>query len=435
METSDLFNGVAVVIDDEIGDETAGITKLIEQIENRNIPCVKYTTLPKNDVINNLQGVSFLLLDWLILEKEIRDSIPEGVEVPSTLKQEIISANIEFLKNLKEKCFVPIFIFTTENTDQIISKLKNVDLYRSDRPNFIFVKNKSELIGGTLFDEIDSWVRTTPSIYVLKAWEKEYEKAKNHLFWDFYNMSPSWPKILWDNFSSDSVDMSGSLGSIINRNLCTRMTPFSFHEDYLADSSFNAEKDEVRRVLEGERFILEDGLHKESVAVGDIFKLPGNKDSRYINIRPDCDCIPDRNTAGSSIDDVKLYLLKGSKLTNTQEKKCFNKDYGHFNERDDHSIVFSVIQGKSYVFQFKELEIKKWSELKDKRIGRLLPPYITRIQQRYALYLQRQGLPRTPTVAIYEIEDDIETSQPTDILETVSSGDIDDIKNKEPVES
>jgi hypothetical protein len=34
--------------------------------------------------------------------------------------------------------------------------------------------------------------------------------------------------------------------------------------------------------------------------------------------------------------------------------------------------------------------------LKDKRIGRLLPPYITRIQQLFGLYFQRIGLPRTP---------------------------------------
>ena len=42
----------------------------------------------------------------------------------------------------------------------------------------------------------------------------------------------------------------------------------------------------------------------------------------------------------------------------------------------------------------------QWNNIKDNRIGRLLPPYITRVQQKYAHYLQRQGLPRIPKQAI-----------------------------------
>lgn len=32
------------------------------------------------------------------------------------------------------------------------------------------------------------------------------------------------------------------------------------------------------------------------------------------------------------------------------------------------------------------------------RVGRLLPPFVTRVQQRYASYLQRPGMPRIPEV-------------------------------------
>jgi len=34
------------------------------------------------------------------------------------------------------------------------------------------------------------------------------------------------------------------------------------------------------------------------------------------------------------------------------------------------------------------------------RIGRLLPPYLTRLQQRYSAYLQRPGLSRIPRAAL-----------------------------------
>ena len=51
-------------------------------------------------------------------------------------------------------------------------------------------------------------------------------------------------------------------------------------------------------------------------------------------------------------------------------------------------------------FDFRRFHVKQFSEVKDLRIGRLLHPYLTRIQQRYALYLQRQGLPRIPEKAV-----------------------------------
>jgi len=53
------------------------------------------------------------------------------------------------------------------------------------------------------------------------------------------------------------------------------------------------------------------------------------------------------------------------------------------------------------VFKFnKDMIQPKWSEYKARRIGRLLPPYITRLQQKYAFYLQRQALPAIPEKAM-----------------------------------
>lgn len=57
-------------------------------------------------------------------------------------------------------------------------------------------------------------------------------------------------------------------------------------------------------------------------------------------------------------------------------------------------------------FERKEIWVETHAELKNKRPGRLLHPYLTRIQQRYALYLQRQGLPRIPDGAVPETPDE-----------------------------
>lgn len=398
MPTTNLFKGIAVVIDDEIGKKDANINNIIKQIEAKKMPCVKYKEIPHDDVINHLEGISFLLLDWMLYQKDHTKYLLKGNTIPATLRQSIIKQNIIFLKKLKETYFVPVFIFTDEVINDVITDLKKAKLYFDDKPNYIFVMNKSELKGRTKLTKIiENWARKSPSIYVLKEWEKEYHKAKNCLFHDFYNLGPSWPSVLWKNYDDDGVNPSSELGEVITRNIHTRMAPFAFDGGILNKRWRGVGVDEVRKVLEGERCISEDKLSPNSISTGDVFKIG---DKIMINIRPDCDCIPDRNQPGAPIDEVKLYLLKGSKLTGPNLKKSYVKEYGHFFEQDSQSIIFSITNGKSYDLRFKDLTIDTWANLKDKRIGRLLPPYITRIQQRYALYLQRQGLPRTPPNAV-----------------------------------
>lgn len=396
MDIVELFNGVAVVIDDEVGEKKANINNIILEIQKRNMPCLTFTELPDINIAEHFDSISFLLLDWKLPKKELAETAIEGVKMPDGIGRAAIDENITFLKKLRECCFTPVFIFTNENEDIVVNILKDNGLYTDGKPNYIFVKNKRYLTGkGRLFKVIETWVKRTPSIYVLKAWEKEHKKAKNKLFHDFYGISPNWPLILWKSFSDDAVNMSFGLGEIISKNLYSRMSPFLFEEKILNKPVIRAPKDEVRKVLEGERFIKE--LHEDSIGTGDIFKIKGDL---FLNIRPDCDCIPDRNKPDCKIDDVDLYLLKGTKLTHKKEREAYSKKYGIFKELDSQSVVFSIKDGRTYDFQFQSLFIKKWADIKGLRIGRLLPPYITRIQQRYSLYLQRQGLPRTPKIAV-----------------------------------
>jgi len=402
MGIEELFTGIAVVIDDEIGKKDANINDLIHQIEDLNIPYITYKELPDTNCIRHFSDISFLLLDWRLLLENISESILEGVSIPATASRADINANVEFLKNIKTTCFAPVFIFTDEDKNAVITTLKENGLFQEGKPNFILVRNKSELKNGKLFSEIEAWLKTTPSIYVLKEWEKEYGKAKNRLFTVFYELSSSWPKILWDAFKADGVNVSKELGEVITRNLYTRMAPFSFNSDIINDINVIFSKDEVRRVLEGERFITSDQLHKDDIVTGDIFKEERreNNETRvfyYLNIRAQCDLV-----RASDPGDVKLYCLKGRIVSessiNIENGYMFAE--GQFLEKINHAVVSCIDNGKIIEFLFRDLNIMKWRTVKDKRIGCLLPPYINRIQQRYALYQQRQGLPRTPDVAI-----------------------------------
>lgn len=141
---------------------------------------------------------------------------------------------------------------------------------------------------------------------------------------------------MWENFGADGANKSLEMDELISRNLHSRMTPFDFENDIL-DKASHVPRGELRKLLEGERFLKKNSLHDDDIGTGDLFKEEyenggETKVRYYLNIRALCDLMRDESL----------------------------------------------------------------------RIGRLLPPYITRIQQRYSLYMQRQGLPRIPNDAIFE---------------------------------
>ena len=393
--TMNLFKGIAVVIDDEVNTEKTQIANIVSQIEKQNMPLVKYTQLPNEQTVTHLGAISFLILDWNLRGDDI---LPEGVPVPSTLKASYEEENLIFIEKVRDTCFAPIFIFSKDPSgieDALVAR----GLYCPEQPNFIFIKKKSELTGRVaLFREITDWIERNPSTYVLMAWQKQYQEIKSKMFHDLYQLSPHWPRIMWKTFEEDGTHMSCELGELITRNLETRMVPFNFSVDILGKRGLKVGKDEIRAVVEGERFLRDSSLDPNSIGVGDVLKISGKM---YVNVRPACDCIPDRNDLDASTDDVEVYLLKGVKLSRKKELDGFNKEYGQFRELDCQAIVFSMFEGKSYDFRFKELKIMRWGDIKDKRQGRLLPPYITRIQQRYTQYLQRQAQPRVPQKGIY----------------------------------
>jgi hypothetical protein len=397
---NELFKGVAVVIDDQVNDPKANIQKVLEQIISLHIPVVKYTNIPNEDDVSHFQSLSFVFLDWQLVKQDIADADTiNGVSIPSGLEYENSKKNIEFIKKLNEICYCPVFIFTNDIKDNIESTLDSAKIYKRDSQNNIFIEQKSSLQQKNSFQKVvENWIKKNPSVYVLKEWEREYQKCKSRLFFDFQQMSPVWPQVMWKCFNEDGCNKSLELGELISGNLYTRMKPFNFNEDLLKGTyCIDDNCAELRKVLEGSLFLKEESLHDDNIAPGDLFYYSS---CYFVNIRATCDLIPNRDDTSFTIDDVDLYLLKGSKLSNKKTSDSFNKNYGHFDEREGQTVIFPLHGGKAIDFRFKTIVIKKWQEIKDKRIGRILPPYITKIQQRFALYLHRQGLPRIPEEAI-----------------------------------
>ena len=399
MEISELFKGIAVVIDDEVDIKGANISKVLKQLDKKNIPYISYKDIPSDEIISNFQNLSFILLDWDLKQNgAINDTLPQEVKIQSTLKKLDLEKNIEFIEKVKRICFCPIFIFSNYEIVDIQKTLEDNKLIRNNSQSHIFIKRKSDLINGNhLFSEIESWVKDNPSIYVLKKWENEYQRSKNSLFLDFQEINPLWPRIIWSNFEKDGVNKSSELGKLIHNNLNSRMYPLEFSEKVLSLQESELEPDSIRKVLEGELYLKDSVIPKDSISPGDLFQRSSDY---FLNIRASCDLVPNRNSGKTTINDVELYLIIGKEMKAKEMGKKYEVDYGLFRECTNQVIVFPINNGKAIVFNLKKLRIDIWANFQNNRIGRILPPHITRIQQKYSFYLQRQGLPRIPLKAI-----------------------------------
>lgn len=400
MNIEELFAGIGVVIDDKVftSDEQGDrIVTIVKELENvRKFPLVKYAALPDDDVLTKLTNFSFLLLDWEIEPKqdELGEEAP-NVQLGEVLKAENERRVIEIVNKTLKNSLVPVFIFSNQDIETIKKKLTDadVDLERSQ----IFIKSKSELVAdGALFNKIGEWVDGVSGVYVAKAWENAFTKAKNQFFAELANNTSHWPKALFKVANEDSAEPGEEITQAISQNVISRMQPIEIRQEQVDKDTTNPSKDEVLGIMKGQ-FFMEKAV--DASMVGDFYavKEPGHSEKYYMNIRPTCDCV------GRVGNDGLMYLLTCTQVTKKKSAELYNTKDGHFNETVGCAIVGPLYKGEIYHINFKTIEIVKYDDWKDKKVGRILPPIINHIAERYSLYVQRQALPRIPKEIIPEI--------------------------------
>lgn len=382
-DIKDLFSGIGVVIDEKINEEAEtpnGIQKIISSLKENHVPLLEYQELP-DEMIKQFHSISFLILDWNL----------SGTEY---ISKATIDDNIDFLKKLHKVCYVPVFIFSDENIHDIEVALETNNINLAKEP--IFIKKKDDVdTADKLFAEITSWLKQTPPAYLLKEWEKANREAKTEMLWSLTEAHPAWPKILMNSIKKDGGDQEIELVEMLQNNLNYRITCPSLDINLVKQQNIEGiTKEELRKILECERFIPIESLPNHPFA-GDIYIID---EKYYLNIRPDCDIIRDAEK-----DNKDMYLISGEVVDetkiNAEDKNSITFDSGEFIEKK-HCCYIAFVKGQILQFSLRELYIKPWNEIKDKRIGRLLPPHITRVQQKYSHYIQRQGLPSIPKEAI-----------------------------------
>ncbi|MDE0617544.1 MAG: hypothetical protein OXH87_08140 [Rhodospirillaceae bacterium] len=359
------------------------------------MPFVKQNSLPHPACWPNLlRSASFVLLDWRLWGTG--DELGTGGE---TLKLSVIQDIMNFLKCAREN-LVPVFILTNEDPEEVKEELNKLpkEVYDGKAPgnNFVFVVRKTSFWSGTEVDvaKLREWVYGNASVYALKTWHRVLDDAKSELFQAMCRRSVNWPRVFWQTYRTDGAEPSASLTNLISDSMQGRMRVDAFHEEHLGEPTDDVSADELRRLIAETSFRTDSMLPAEEVRCGDLYA--GSRQRYWLNLRPDCDCIP-RN--GGDIADIEIYCVQGKRLRPSELQDKFSK--GHFLERVSEAVVFGVHDGNSILFQFDKLLVFKYSELKEIRIGRLLHPYVTRVQQRYALYTQRQALPRIPDAAVH----------------------------------
>lgn len=443
MDVGKLFQGIAVIFDDEISNPTSTISTIKEIIQSKNIPVAVYKEMPRQEIIPALSNASFVILDWDYTNSELSVDGDERLSIPAELKAEQDQNLIQFIRELLRLVFIPVFIFTSKSVDSIKTTLRDAGLWNDNKENRIFIKQKNDISSeNLLFGAIEGWLKAMPSVYVLKEWEKNISRSKNAMFLDLYGYSPNWVKIIWDMLKEDTIENHREFGEFVTRTLNNRIGVYTFDEEIISAQK-DISPEELRRVVEGERYLAYD-VQPEQAYTGDLFKEGGKY---YLNIRAQCDlsrmdergvynpllyCIEGKKLRSKDIvtEDIRMttegtlvfgagkrFSLDNMREICKDEAKIqdFNKNFakhrngiffrkGVFLERNDKVIIGCVAGEQALQFDL-DICIKEYNTEKDKRIGRILHPYITRIQQKCSQNMVREGIMPMPKELFMSFEE------------------------------
>lgn len=406
----DLFRGIAVAFDDEISSAGSRANEIASYIEGEGIPLLRYEHILKfpDNAFKSLRSASFILLDWRYSNEpnvpkdgdDVRgadDDIPIPVSNGSELQAEDDRDSAEFLLKLLAHTVCPIFVITTLTEDRVVDTIKLVRGLEFTLPSRVFICHKGDI--GTkdqLKRMLESWLDENPSMYVFKTWDDAAISARNDLFRELECESTHWPSILWkgyehefDGVHSTDGNKSQELVGVLNSMVSNRIyLSCEFDSNKVIGTPIAADARVLRSVLEKERYLpFSDKNNGAPLAPGDLFLDDGRY---YINLRAQCDTL--------RVPAPKAVLIPGDVVCQAQfSQNDIEYRQGQLIARDFEVVVPFVDHGKIIKFVLRDVRMKPAdSKYMRKRIGRLLSPFVTRLQQLFAAYIVREGLPSVP---------------------------------------
>lgn len=381
------LSATALVIDDEIADETSTISGIIAELEKHGTLFIKRRDLL--DSIDSISNIAFIVLDWDLTKEEEKSALPAGVSLGATLLSDNKSKVRDFIKAVLNKYFIPIFIFTRENIDSIKEYLEAQEIIKEAiNKNRIFLSNKSSLEDEQVISSLNEWLNTSMTVYIFKIMDEAIENAKHRFFNEMYTCDPNWPCHVYQTLKNDKpADINSDFQEFLMTSYTSTIEPIKF-DNAGFNKSVTLDESEILRIYSKIKFL----AYKEDWNIGphpgDIYEIDNDdKTEFYINISASCDM------RGS-----QYYFVRGKVVDDPKEKTCLY-------------IVKKVMNRQAVCFDFRNVKIIKPQQNNNvicigdksnqkiyKRVGRLLSPYINALQEKFSHYITRTGVLREPEV-------------------------------------
>lgn len=380
-----LLAGAVAFIDDEIGAAASTASALLADIRATGRPVAAAASLPtdRDAWFEHWQSLAFVVLDW--------DLSPgsSGAIGGSTLSAYEREKLYDFVDALLERVFCPVFIISAENTDGIKTQLLQHQSFVTASESLdprLAVFSKAILMAD-IVAHLTQWVEATPALQALITWAREQDRAKNRLFIDFNELAPDWPAYVWRAATADGVDAGYELASVISTNLLNRVDPVTFDASALSAYNGDLPHESMRKVAAGRTMLSADRLPEKMIFPGDLFAFPDDSDADvWMNVSPVC------QTVGRDSNPIMLHLIHGTREDLPSSQTAFSKLHNR-SKGPTGTVIHALFDGNPYYFSFGRARISSWEDAKPHRKGRLLPPFVTRVQQMHAAYLQSEGVP------------------------------------------
>lgn len=374
-----LLRSTAVVIDDDIDSKESSISKLITKLEAEGILFVKLKDV--RDDIDSFSNVSFIILDWKLEQPDSTLGL-FGSALTSFYRERVV----EFIKKITRTFYIPILIFSAENVDLIKEQLNNADaLKHALETGQIGVYNKTDLLSKNVKKQLNLWLEHNQSAQLFKHLDRIIKSTEHKFFNEFDLCNPRWPNFVYNTIAEDKpVDINGEFQEFLLSSFSSRIQTEKFDGKFSKRCKLLPQ--DILKIYSSIKFLSYDANLPDGAYCGDIYRgeLPKNQDKYIINITAACD-----------IRKGKCLIIKGNCVS--------TKNFDKIDKVSEHTI-FHINNHDSIVFNFNNYERQKLknineiivSEIKYKRIGRLLHPYITNLQDRFSMFLIRRGSTKNP---------------------------------------
>ncbi len=388
---------IALIVDDDVSKEGTQAERIKEQFEEGGMVFTTYKDIPSKNQWGGLSEISFALIDWNLKGIDLGElgiSSPYGM---SGLGDEEENRVIEFIAELMSKYLVPVIIFTQENPEYVTGKLIQSDIVRNYvKQGQVIVHHKDELAKEKIEEILFNWCRNNPSVYALISISNSINVAKIGMFAQLGAFDKKWPAAIYKTLEADNPeDINQEFAEFMISSLVGRID-YPLYDKSIFDVTEQFDEGELIKIYSDAK-LYKYNIQPLTASTGDlyIYQEPGKDDPPkefYLNITAECD-----------IRKGQYLFIKG----NACDEIHYDAEYGLIN-RSTSNYIPMLCDNICVEFKFSTYKRKRLNNVsevcmgsnKDKkqyrRVGRLMHPYITEIQERFSSYISRHGIIRHP---------------------------------------